>query len=293
MNTNSSPSNDPGKQIRLNDGRMFGYAEYGDPQGSPVFFFHGWPGSRLFLRSQNSQTFSAGVRLIACERPGFGLSDFQKGRKLLHWPSDVAELADILSIGKFAVAGHSGGGPYVLACLGKLADRITNAALVSSFAPLNAPQAVSGMMGSNKLMFSLAKNAPWFHRVLLSMMLMGGIEKFMKSMIASLPIVDKNIMSHLEKGEEDISEAFKHGVKGPAWDQYILVRPWGFRLEDISAEVYLWQGDQDVMVPLSMGQYLARTLPKCHSTFCTGEGHMLIFSHWSEILGRLTGRPGF
>ena len=33
--------------VQLSDSRQIGYQEYGDPEGSPVFFFHGWIGSRL------------------------------------------------------------------------------------------------------------------------------------------------------------------------------------------------------------------------------------------------------
>ena len=33
--------------LRLRDGRLLGYAEYGDPDGKPLFYFHGSPGSRL------------------------------------------------------------------------------------------------------------------------------------------------------------------------------------------------------------------------------------------------------
>ena len=33
--------------IKLKDGRTLGYAEYGAPEGKPVFYFHGFPGSRL------------------------------------------------------------------------------------------------------------------------------------------------------------------------------------------------------------------------------------------------------
>ena len=35
------------QQIKLKDGRMLGYAEYGAPEGKPVFHFHGYPHSRL------------------------------------------------------------------------------------------------------------------------------------------------------------------------------------------------------------------------------------------------------
>ena len=35
------------KTIELNDGRMLGYTEFGNPESTPIFHFHAWPGSRL------------------------------------------------------------------------------------------------------------------------------------------------------------------------------------------------------------------------------------------------------
>ena len=34
------------RYIRLGDNRRISFCEYGDPQGKPVFYFHGTPGSR-------------------------------------------------------------------------------------------------------------------------------------------------------------------------------------------------------------------------------------------------------
>lgn len=31
--------------VELKDGRLLGFAEYGEPNGLPVFYFHGFPGS--------------------------------------------------------------------------------------------------------------------------------------------------------------------------------------------------------------------------------------------------------
>lgn len=72
------------------------YAEFGDPKGKPVFFFHRLPGSRLFRHPDNSIATSLGVRLITVDRPDFGLSAFKSGRQLLDWPDDVLELAETL-----------------------------------------------------------------------------------------------------------------------------------------------------------------------------------------------------
>ena len=53
------------RTIQLQDGRWLGYAEWGEPGGAPLFFFHGWPGSRLEGRLGDEAAREKGVRLIA------------------------------------------------------------------------------------------------------------------------------------------------------------------------------------------------------------------------------------
>ena len=73
------------RRITLADGRMLGYDEYGIPDGTPVFVFHGFPGSRLDWKifDRNDSAAETNARLIAVDRPGMGLSDFKSGRKIL------------------------------------------------------------------------------------------------------------------------------------------------------------------------------------------------------------------
>src|SRR5437879_6121564 len=87
-----------GEAIRLADGRAIGYAEFGNPEGQALFYFHGDPGSGLEARFLAQAAEVAGVRLLGMDRPGMGLSTYQPGRQLLDWPDDVAELADRLGI---------------------------------------------------------------------------------------------------------------------------------------------------------------------------------------------------
>src|SRR3989338_9991360 len=93
------------QSILLPDGRRLGYAEYGAPDGRPVLFFHGAPGSRHIHADMADVVTRRGIRLIAVERPGYGLSDPQPGRSMLDWPGDVAALTDALGIAKFAIIG--------------------------------------------------------------------------------------------------------------------------------------------------------------------------------------------
>jgi pimeloyl-ACP methyl ester carboxylesterase len=74
--------------IRLRDGRRLGYAEWGDPGGRPLLYFHGWPGARVEGSLADEAAKARGVRLIAVDRPGMGLSDFQPRRTLVAWPDD-------------------------------------------------------------------------------------------------------------------------------------------------------------------------------------------------------------
>ena len=109
--------------VKLPDERKIAYQEYGDPHGYPVFFFHGWIGSRLDFAPNDAIAAEAGARVISIDRPGCGPSDFKTDRRLLDWPTDVASVADALDIDRFAVCGHSFGGPYALACAHELPER--------------------------------------------------------------------------------------------------------------------------------------------------------------------------
>jgi hypothetical protein len=59
-----------GETLVLGDGRRLGYAQYGQPDGEPLFYFHGHPGSRLEARFAHAAAAGASLRVIALDRPG-------------------------------------------------------------------------------------------------------------------------------------------------------------------------------------------------------------------------------
>src|SRR5512141_1163093 len=124
------PSPKENQQLQLPDQRRLGFAEYGDPDGAPVFYFHGWPSSRLEARAAHAPALNLGLRLVAPERPGYGLSDFQPGRTIGDWTKDLLVLAGHLGWSKFGVVGISGGGPYAMACAALIPERLTSVSLV-------------------------------------------------------------------------------------------------------------------------------------------------------------------
>ena len=84
-----------------------------------------------------------------------------------------------------------------------------------------------------------------------------------------------------------MKEAYRSGADGPAWEGAIMVRPWGFRLQDITIQVQIWHGEADVNNPLQCGEYLRDKIPNTKATFLPGEGHFFILERWGKILAQL------
>jgi pimeloyl-ACP methyl ester carboxylesterase len=287
----SSPPLRPGLSITLNDGRRLGYAEYGDPSGKPVLYFPGTPSSRL-LHPPTEPTTDLGVRLLVLERPGYGLSDFQKGRQLLDWPDDVASFADTMGLDRFPVVGVSGGGPYAAACAFKLPRRVTRAAIACGVGPSDLPGAIEEMPRLRRMGARIARGAPWLltSALWLAANPQRDPERFFARMVSGNSPVDQEIVSRPEIKAmlvENYREATCRGLCGFAQDSIILSNPWGFRPEDISIPVHLWHGEADANVSISAARYLADSIPNCQARFLPGQGHWLFYECWEEILGTI------
>ena len=281
--------------IVLQDGRRLAYAEYGDPRGKPVFLFHGIPGSRIFRPPLDELTARKRVRLITVDRPGYGGSSFQPGRRIPGWPADVCALADALGLARFAVCGHSAGGPYVLVCAAFIPERLTSAGVISSLGPAGAPGALDGIILQNRLGFTLGRRLPWpLFRLAVYFIFRRGRdhpEEFVHPDLRN-PANPDNAMLAIPGGlqvcRDSTREAFRAGLLGHAWEGFLLTRSWGFELEAIRIPVDLWHGIEDPDAPVGMGRAIARAVPYCRARFLDGESHLLLFKHWEEILSALT-----
>ena len=234
------------------------------------------------------------MRLVTVDRPGHGLSDFQSKRRLWDWPTDVVALADHLDIERFAVSGWSFGGPYAIACAHAIPERLTAVGLISSFAPYDRPKATANMARFNRIALGLARWTPyWLGRQFMKVQaraLVAKPEETAKRMLSSVPEADRKVLSDPEATEmllPAMSESYRNGADGAAWEGALLVRPWGFRLQDVAIPVEIWQGEADVNAPLQCAEYLRDTIPRAHATTFPGEGHFLILRRWGEILERL------
>lgn len=284
-----------GQTLALKDGRRLGWAEYGDPGGTPMFFFHGFPGSRLEAGMGDEAARRAGVRTIAVDRPGSGLSDYKAGRRIIDWPDDVAQLADHLGLEKFGVTGVSGGGPYAAVCAYGMPERVSACGLISSVGEITGHASTRGMSTMNRVIFGIGRWAPFLGYpafVMMRRMASGDSDALTRQMMRSMPEPDRVILERPEIAEvfkEDLAEAMRQGVKGAVQDNALYSRPWGFPLGEIKAPVHIWQGELDRNVPVEHARRLAAAIPGSTLHLLPGEGHLLVIDRIEEILRTLVG----
>jgi pimeloyl-ACP methyl ester carboxylesterase len=278
------------------DGRRLAYTEWGLPNGKPVLYFHGTPGSRLWCPDEES-TSAAGVRLIIPDRPGIGRSDPLEGRTLADWPKDVEALADALQIASFAVIGVSAGGPPAAACAALIPERVSGVALVSSraLAQYNWAERPGGeeeWSQDERVQFELAREDPAAAAHLAA-------EQF-ADYVNRLEEDPALIHRMLEAAEGDrwffedatrtaifdahIREMWRQGLDAIKWELIDVFLPWGFRLADISIAVSIWHGSQDPRVKQEHIDFQASRIPNCSLVIWPDGGHLGFVKHWNDVL---------
>lgn len=287
------------KTIFLKDGRTLGYAELGNTNGKPIFYFNGFPGSRLEARAGEEGIEKSGIRLISIDRPGLGLSDPKPKRSFVDWPDDVMELANALNIEKFGVIGISGGGPYSLACAYKMpSKRLATAAICGGMGPLEA--GTEGMKKSNRVLFTIAKKMPWLLRFLMWLgfrrkcKTVEDAQKLLLENLDDFPEADQKLFQDPKLNRlfaEETFEAFLQGSKWVAYEAKLYARSWGFKLEDISPEikVFIFHGEIDDQVPIGMAQYMEKRIPNCEAIYFPNETHYgAALNHIEEMVSRIS-----
>lgn len=149
------------RRIELADGRTLSYVDQGDPEGTPLLYFHGGPGLSRLRTVEHEAAAACGPRLLAPHRPGYQGSDPRPGRRIADWPDTIAEFADRLDLDRFVVVGFSNGGAHALACACKLGDRLLGAGIASGFAPFHGPPGTKGMGRERRLLCGTGRRAPW------------------------------------------------------------------------------------------------------------------------------------
>ena len=280
-------------RLQLRDGRTMAYAEWGDPEGRPVLGCHGSPSSRLERHVDDPGAYRRwGVRLIVPDRPGFGRSDPQPGRRVTDWPDDVVELLDSLGVDRFAALSLSGGAAYALACAYALPDRVSAVGILGGAPPPDVPWPWPGWLPTS-VRAAAHRPSPATATLLRPVFAPLAVRPQLlpRYLQVRLNPADRRVIGRPAVRRvlaRTFTEGLRQGSASLAEDRALLFRPWGFPVGEVRQHVHVWHGTQDWQVPVALGRVLAAMLPHCTAHWYAGEGHFLVFDHAREIYGALT-----
>ncbi|MEL7352736.1 MAG: alpha/beta hydrolase [Cyanobacteria bacterium P01_A01_bin.116] len=265
--------------LTLPGDRRLAYADYGDPNGHPVLYFHGGGTSRLEPLLLGDDVFvRLGLRLIAPDRPGIGRSEFQPNRGFSDWTKDVTCLADALELNKFSVLGVSSGGGYVAACAAKIPNRLRSAMIVSGAWEFTT----ADLLEHKRWGLILIRYLPWLYRASMKLTqrsLNSPTDKLLKTLKKTLPAADYAVLKspgRIEKSCEALNEGLRSGTRGTAYDLQLYFREWDFSLDEIRMPLTLFYGEEDKNVPLELVKRTAATLPTAQLVMYPNEGHISV-----------------
>jgi pimeloyl-ACP methyl ester carboxylesterase len=277
------------------DGRRLGYAEFGDPRGALVLWFHGTPGARRQVPPVGRQAAQElGLRVVCVERPGVGSSTDHLYHRITDWAADIAMVADGLGHDRFTIVGLSGGGPYALACAHELPERVVAVGLLGSLVPTAGEDAVSEGLVALSHRFNALLN-------LLRRPLGLGLWGFMRAVNPLSHQIVQGFARMMPEGDrrvltdpaleavfvDDLTVGSQRQFQGFVNDLILIGRPWGFRLADVAVPVRWWHGDADPFVPLEQARRAAAKLPDAELLVRPGESHLGDWAAADEVLAAL------
>lgn len=262
--------------LTLADGRTLHTYDTGTGEVA-VFWHHGTPNIGTPPAPLLPVAERLGLRWLSHDRPGYGGSTPRPGRDVASAAHDVAAVADAFGIDRFAVVGHSGGGPHALACAALLPDRVFAAVSIAGLAPHGAEGldwfAGMGESGRASLRAALAGRA--------------AKEEHEASDTGEMEFSQADLDAF--DGDwgwfgEVVRPAVESGPAALIDDDLAYVAPWGFDPGTIEAPVLLLHGGQDRVVPSAHSDWLANHCPTAELRVSQVDSHISIMDSAASAL---------
>ena len=269
--------------ITLRDGRVLAVHDStgGEARDVTVVWHHGSPQTGAALEPHLRAAAARGIRWISYSRPSYGGSSDSPGRTIGDAAEDVAQLADALEVGRFAVMGASGGGPHALACAALLPGHVWAAVTFASPAPVTTEFDWFAGMADDGGLRAAQQGREARERFELT-------AEFEEDSFNSRDYA--GLESRWVSLTADVGLASAAGSAGLVDDDLALVGPWGVDLATITAPVLLAQGGDDRVIPASHAHRLLALVPDGELWLRPGDGHISILDTSAVALDWLVAR---
>ncbi|MDR0493593.1 MAG: alpha/beta hydrolase [Nitrososphaerota archaeon] len=279
--------------LTLPDGRQLGYFVAG--KGVPVIYFHGTASSRieaLLLKRFSTQN----LKIIAIDRPGYGLSTYKPRKNIQDFNCDLNFLADHLGITQFSVLGWSGGGTFALAYMACFPQRINHGVVVGTpDLPFDASTAHD--MPLAKYMMRLPVLGALAMKNMRRQILKADCsEDFLRSSTgrqmlhgcSSRDLVFFSNPNWIELMYQSMAEAFRQndGVRAVLEEHRLFLKTWNLpfkAFKGIGNKLWIWHGVEDKTCPVDNAYRIARKFEGTGLEVFPRQGHCVMFDNLDRL----------
>ena len=264
------------------DGVEIYYEDYGEIGNSTVMLLHGFGGSSFTWRDNIEPLVDAGYRVIAFDRPPFGLSD--KGLETDYGTLAQIEymigLMDSLAIESATLVGHSAGGGIISYFSATYPERVDALVFVAGSAPIpreavetnDEDENGGGLGGLFELAGSLDPASPVSQNLVSSFLTP---EAFVD--ILSSAYFDPSIVT------DEVAEGYQLPLLVTGWEAgflaYFASRSEAIEFdldafEGLDVPILIIWGEEDSWVPIEAGESLAEFFPASSFITYPNVGHL-------------------
>ena len=200
------------------------------------------------------------MRLITYDRPGYGRSDRQPGRRVVDSAADVAAIAGALDVASFAVEGSSSGSAHAMAVAALLPERVERLALVAPMAPYHE-------LGRDQWSAGQSDGV----REYVSWCLEGEVR-----LAREVAAEDAQMREGASPDDPKHAEIFEETINGTwGWidDELAAFQPWGFDVSAIAAPTAIWHDPDENVLPRQHADWLAGHLNGASLSRSAALGH--------------------
>lgn len=281
--------------MKLRDGRVLEFAEYGDLEGDPIFYFHGYIGSCNQAALSDEMGKEQGMRIIAPNRPGIGQSSPKRFTNMTEYADDIEQLATMLDIERFSIFGASAGGSFALACAYCLPKRVRLLGIASCMGPLSSMRNRNAMHWFRRNVLSCFANLPGVTELLLRGIFI--VSSLRPKWLYKKMMLTSSVMEIAEFRSEEMNHVFrqdyeniflqKNGIRGLINEAHLYFH-WGFDIENFPKDipVIVWHGMDDPVIPWPVMRTITHSIASLSTILIPG-GHLSFFMQIEDVFVRM------
>ena len=253
--------------IKLKGNRSMPVHQFGPENGTPVIFIHGMLDGCNMTTEIERQIAKNNIRLIAPERPCFGLSSCDPNNiesAPQRFAKDLKAVLDGLGIKKTVVMGHMAGAVFAFAAAARLKQHVIGVFNVAGAVPIVSHSQFSTMPTRQRLVAYSAKYAP----KLMPFILRAGIRQldagqegdFMTALYKNAPVDQatlkrRGVFNSISRGYHF---TVLQGYRAFETDAWHVTRDWSRTVQDSSCPIMLIHGRHDKVVNIQSVERFAQ-----------------------------------